>query len=79
MSANDTRTLCDSCRAKYQDAGFELIKVWVKYKEECDVCRVKMGWSFKVRERNHLRSSDGKSAEFSQISMSRVRVSPKMK
>ena len=79
MSGRDLRTLCDSCRAEYQEAGFELVKVWVKNKEECDKCRVKLGWTFEVQERNHLRSSDGKSTEFSQLRRSRVRVSPKMK
>lgn len=79
MSARDIRTLCDSCRAEYQEAGFVLIKVWVKNKEECDKCRVRLGWSFEVRDEYHLRSSGGKSTEFSQIRRSRVRVSPKMK
>lgn len=30
--SKDVRTRCASCRAEYQEAGFEMIKVWVKNK-----------------------------------------------
>ena len=65
--SKDIRTLCASCRAEYEDAGFETIKVWVKNKEECDRCRVMMGWTYEIRKKDHLRSSIGKSAEHSQF------------
>lgn len=66
--SKDIRTLCASCRAEYEEAGFELIKVWVKNKEECDWCRVRLGWTYEIRgKRQHLRSSDGKSAGYSQF------------
>ena len=63
--SKDIRTLCNSCKAEYEEAGFELIKIWVKNKEECDWCRVRLGWTYEVRE--HLRSSDWKSTESSQF------------
>ena len=65
--SKDLRTLCNSCRAEYQEAGFELVKIWVKYKEECDWCRVRLGWTYEVKTRDHLRSSVGESAESSQF------------
>ena len=65
--SKDIRTLCASCRAEYEDAGFETIKVWVKCKEECDRCRINMGWTYEIRKRDHLRSSNGKSAGLSQF------------
>ena len=65
--SKDIRTLCASCRAEYKEAGFELIKVWVKNKEECDRCRTNLGWTYEIKNRNHLRSSNRKSAEHSQF------------
>lgn len=65
--SKDIRTLCTSCRAEYEEAGFELIKIWVKNKEECDWCRVRLGWTYEVRgQKQHLRSSKGKSNGYSQ-------------
>ena len=55
----DIRTLCNSCKAEYEEAGYQLIKVWVKNKEECDHCLVRMGWNYEIVD--HFRSSVGKS------------------
>ena len=48
MRDADLRTLCDSCRADYLEAGFYLKKVWVKHKEECSCCLVRMGWTYEL-------------------------------
>lgn len=58
-NVRDIRTLCKSCKAEYEEAGYELIKVWVRNKEECDRCLVRMGWSYEIVD--HFRSSVGKS------------------
>ena len=58
--ARDIRTLCNSCRDEYFEAGYQLKKVWVKNKEVCDKCRVRLGWSYEMLGR--FRSSDGESA-----------------
>lgn len=65
----DVRTLCSSCRAEYEEAGYRLKKVWVKYKEECDRCRYWLGWKYEITEseNHHLRSSAGKSTEKSRF------------
>ena len=53
----DIRTLCNACRAEYKMAGFRLVKVWVKNKEECDRCLVRMGWTYELID-YHQRSSE---------------------
>lgn len=58
-NVRDIRTLCSSCRAAYEEAGYQLIKVWVKHKDACDHCLVRMGWSYEIAD--HFRSSVGKS------------------
>ena len=55
----DIRMLCDSCRADYIRAGYQLKRVWSENKENCDICRVNFGWEYEVEE--HFRSSDGES------------------
>ena len=42
------RTLCASCRAKYWEAGYITKSMHAKVKEECDVCRVRLGWTYIV-------------------------------
>ena len=50
-SSKDIRTLCASCRAEYWNAGYRTISVYTQYKEQCDRCRVKMGWTYIVEKR----------------------------
>ena len=57
--AIDVRTLCDSCRAEYEYAGYNLRLLWAKNKEPCDRCRVNLGWAYELQE--HFCSSDGES------------------
>ena len=61
VDVRDIRTLCKSCKAEYEEAGYKLIKVWVKNKDECDRCLVRMGWSYEIT--GHFCSSVGKSRE----------------
>lgn len=42
----DIRTLCYSCGAEYLYVGYRLKSVGAKYKESCDRCRVRMGWTY---------------------------------
>ena len=64
--SRDIRTLCDSCRAEYIEAGYYLRKIWVKNKEECDRCLVKMGWTYELLD--HPCSLDGESGDSYQVS-----------
>ena len=50
--SKDIRTLCASCRAEYELAGFEVKKIRVKNKEECDRCRIKTGWAYEIRDKS---------------------------
>lgn len=52
-SSDNIRTLCASCRAKYWEAGYFTKSVNAKVKEECDVCRIKMGWTYIVEKRDN--------------------------
>ena len=49
-TSKDIRTLCASCRAEYDLAGYVTVKIWAKNKEECDHCRVRNGWTYEVRD-----------------------------
>lgn len=46
MRKKDVRTLCYSCKAEYQCAGYKTKLIWTEYKEPCDKCRVRMGWLY---------------------------------
>ena len=46
--SGEIRTLCASCRADYWDAGFKTVSIHAKFKEQCDRCRVRMGWTYRV-------------------------------
>ena len=52
----DVRTLCASCRAEYWEAGYRTISLHSRTKEECDKCRVRMGWTYYI-----VREDDDKS------------------
>ena len=47
----DIRALCPSCKSKYLQAGYKLTLIWSTVKEPCDLCRVRMGWTFEVERR----------------------------
>ena len=42
----DVRTLCRSCKMDYWYAGYRTRSVGSKYKELCDKCQFRMGWSY---------------------------------
>lgn len=44
--SQDIRTLCHSCKMEYWEAGYRTIPVGAKYKEICDKCRYRLGWSY---------------------------------
>ena len=42
----DIRTLCSSCKLDYWRAGYKTISVRAKYKEVCDKCNYRLGWTY---------------------------------
>ena len=45
--ADNTRRLCARCSADYRDAGYELHKIWTKYREPCDICALP-AWLYEI-------------------------------
>jgi len=46
----DIRTLCNNCRRDYWKAGYKTISVGAKYRELCDRCSYRMGWTYELIE-----------------------------
>lgn len=42
----DVRTLCHYCKMDYWYAGYRTKSVGSKYKEQCDKCCFRMGWTY---------------------------------
>lgn len=43
---DDIRTLCKACKADYWYAGYRTKSIKAKYKEVCDKCQYRMGWTY---------------------------------
>ena len=45
----DLRTLCYHCKSNYEHSGYMVKKLtWQEYKDDCDICHVRMGWEYEV-------------------------------
>ena len=42
----DIRTLCNNCKYDYWQAGYKTKSVGAKYRELCDKCSYRMGWTY---------------------------------
>ena len=48
----DTRTLCGTCRADYENSGYMFSKIREQQcKDNCDLCRIRKGWEYEVERR----------------------------
>lgn len=48
----DIRVLCSSCLSEYREAGYRVYLIWTEKKESCDKCRIRMGWTYEIKQMN---------------------------
>ena len=53
----DIRTLCNNCKYDYWKAGYKTISVRAKYRELCDRCSYRTGWTYILIEPEKCKGS----------------------